>query len=544
VAELPTPAPPIARTAPVALPPWIVAAALLVRLVIVPPGLFNTPPPPRVRPAFPTAAPPSIAPELVSAPIAPELPTPAPATPLVEAPADVAAELAAPPAIVPLLVSAATVPELRTPSPPNAAAELPLEIAAPPLMVPAFWSVFVILPALLTPTPPTAPRPVAPLCIAPPPLIVPLLVSVPSVPELRTPAPPSALVAPVALPPWIVAAALLLRLVIVAPGPFDTPSPLRVMPRFPVATPPLIAPELVSVPIAPELATPTPAPALVEAPANITAELAAPPVIVPAVGQRRDRAGAVNCVASERSGRASARGRRAPADCAAVLERHRGRAVIVNGRATDRDARCSALLRAAAADRAAVCQGPDRMRVHCPDAAKRTDGAGCHAALYGAGRIVDQTGDRRRRAIGDRHPAGRLRVSRPSASLDRPAVGQHMDHAGIGDALAAAGDARSAVAGAAAAEGAGVGQRLNSAGADYAGAAVPCRSASGDRPAICERRDRILVKDTIYRVVDRAGVVDRPRGASCRRRRESYSKIRGDASAVRDRDITAVALNN
>ena len=36
--------------------------------------------------------------------------------------------------------------------------------------------------------------------------------------------PPSALAAQVALPPWIVAAALLVRLVIVAPDPFDIPS--------------------------------------------------------------------------------------------------------------------------------------------------------------------------------------------------------------------------------------------------------------------------------------------------------------------------------
>jgi hypothetical protein len=75
VAELPTPAPPIARTAPVALPPWIVAAALLVRLVIVAPGPFETPTPPAAC-EFPIPAPPRIVPLLVSVPIMLELETP------------------------------------------------------------------------------------------------------------------------------------------------------------------------------------------------------------------------------------------------------------------------------------------------------------------------------------------------------------------------------------------------------------------------------------------------------------------------------------
>ena len=117
----------------------------------------------------------------------------------------------------------AIVPELPTPSPPTATADLPLEDAAPPLIVPLFVSVFVILPAPYMPTPPTAATPVAPLCIPPAPLIMPLLVSVPIVPKLLMPEPPSALAALVALPPWIEAAALLVRLVIVAPAPFDIP---------------------------------------------------------------------------------------------------------------------------------------------------------------------------------------------------------------------------------------------------------------------------------------------------------------------------------
>jgi hypothetical protein len=105
-----------------------------------------------------------------------------------------------------------------------------------------------------------------------------------------------------------------------------------------------------------------------------------------------------------------------------------------------------------------------------------------------------------------------------------------MDHAGVGDALTAVGDARVAVAGGAAAQAAGVDQRLNSANADYAGAAVPGRSASRDRPAIRKRRDRILVKDAICPVVDRAGVVDRPRRATRGRQKESNTEFRGDSS--------------
>jgi hypothetical protein len=66
------------------------------------------------------------------------------------------------------------------------------------------------------------------------------------------------------LPPWIVPAALLAKEVMVAPDPFDTPSPPRVRPPFPTAALPLIAPLLVSVPIMPELPTPEPPNALVE----------------------------------------------------------------------------------------------------------------------------------------------------------------------------------------------------------------------------------------------------------------------------------------
>ena len=118
-------------------------------------GAFDTPPPPRVRPPFPTAAPPLIAPELVNVPIAPELLTPSPTFALVEAPADVAAELAVPPVTAPLLISVAIVPELPMPSPPTATADLPLEDAAPPLIVPLFVRVPMVC-ALTIPKPPSA----------------------------------------------------------------------------------------------------------------------------------------------------------------------------------------------------------------------------------------------------------------------------------------------------------------------------------------------------------------------------------------------------
>jgi hypothetical protein len=154
------------------------------------------------------------------------------------------------------LVSVAIVPELSTASPANAAAELPLEDAAPPLIAPLFWSAIAVAPLLLTAAPPTA-TPVALLCFAPPPLIAPLFVRVPIVCAFIVPMPPNALTAPVAMPPFMVLAALLIRLVIVAVEPLEIATPPAAC-EFPVPAPPWIVPLLVSIWTMPELETPWP----------------------------------------------------------------------------------------------------------------------------------------------------------------------------------------------------------------------------------------------------------------------------------------------